>query len=78
MLAKNDWRLVVGKAFMVVSEEIKQLANQSRRAIENVSQMTESVQEEIDAAVQTAADVYPLFQMQFESVKESSRIFGTV
>lgn len=67
-----------GKGFMVVADEIRKLADQSRQSIDVVAQMTETIQHEIDETVTALSDAYPIFQQQIESVKETSQIFHTV
>jgi methyl-accepting chemotaxis protein len=67
-----------GKGFMVVADEIRNLAEQSKRSIEVVGQITDTVQKEIDETVEVLSTAYPLFQAQIHSVKEANQIFTTV
>jgi len=67
-----------GKGFMVVADEIRKLAEQSRQSIDVVGQITETIQGEIDETVSVLSEAYPIFQEQIESVKEASQIFLTV
>jgi len=67
-----------GKGFMVVADEIRQLADQSRQSIDVVAQITESIQSEIDETVNVLQEAYPLFQEQIASVKEVNKIFQDV
>lgn len=67
-----------GKGFMVVADEIRKLADQSRQSIDVVGQITQKIQGEIDETVQVLSDAYPLFQEQIESVKEANQIFLSV
>lgn len=67
-----------GKGFMVVADEIRSLADQSRQSIDVVAQITESIQGEIDETVQAMSEVYPMFQEQIVSVKEADKIFNDV
>lgn len=67
-----------GKGFMVVADEIRNLAEQSKRSIEVVGQITDTVQREIDETVEVLSTAYPLFQAQIHSVKEANQIFTTV
>lgn len=67
-----------GKGFMVVADEIRKLADQSRQSIDVVGQITAKIQFEIDETVHVLSDAYPLFQEQIESVKEANQIFLTV
>lgn len=67
-----------GKGFMVVADEIRKLADQSRQSIDIVAQITEKIRTEIDETVQVLSDAYPLFQEQISSVKEANGIFVSV
>ncbi|MBB6733894.1 methyl-accepting chemotaxis protein [Cohnella zeiphila] len=67
-----------GKSFMVVAGEIRNLAEQSRKSIGNIGQLTDSIQLEIEDTVRSVAEVYPLLQHQIGSVRESGRIFESV
>lgn len=67
-----------GKGFMVVADEIRKLADQSRQSIDVVGQITETIQAEIDETVQVMSEAYPLFQEQIDSVKEVDQIFKNV
>jgi methyl-accepting chemotaxis protein len=67
-----------GKGFMVVANEIRKLADQSRQSIGIVGQITETIQHEIDDTVVVLTTAYPLFQEQMQSVKEADTIFKEV
>ncbi|WP_419873456.1 methyl-accepting chemotaxis protein [Candidatus Pristimantibacillus sp. PTI5] len=67
-----------GKGFMVVADEIRKLADQSRQSIDIVGQITEKIRDEIDETVQVLSNAYPLFQEQIGSVKDANQIFLTV
>ncbi|WP_169507536.1 methyl-accepting chemotaxis protein [Paenibacillus harenae] len=67
-----------GKGFMVVADEIRKLADQSRQSIDVVGQITEKIRGEIDETVHVLSDAYPLFQEQIGSVKEANQIFLSV
>ncbi|OMF31746.1 methyl-accepting chemotaxis protein [Paenibacillus sp. FSL H8-0548] len=67
-----------GKGFMVVADEIRKLADQSRQSIDVVGQITEKIRGEIDETVHVLSDAYPLFKEQIGSVKEANQIFLTV
>jgi len=67
-----------GKGFMVVADEIRKLADQSRQSIEIVGQFTETIQKEIDETVSVLSNAYPIFQEQIVSVKEADSIFKEV
>ncbi|WP_409341584.1 methyl-accepting chemotaxis protein [Paenibacillus sp. MBLB4367] len=67
-----------GKGFMVVADEIRKLAEQSKQSIEVVGQITETIQTEIDETVSVLSTAYPVFQEQIQSVKEAEQIFKQV
>lgn len=67
-----------GKGFMVVADEIRKLAEQSKQSIEVVGQITEKIQKEIDETVAVLSDAYPVFKEQIASVKEAETIFKQV
>lgn len=67
-----------GKGFMVVADEIRKLADQSKESISVVGEITDSIQQEINETVQVLSEAYPIFQEQTESVKEADEIFKQV
>ncbi len=67
-----------GKGFMVVADEIRKLADQSRHSIDVVAQITAKIQGEIEETVHVLSDAYPLFKEQILSVKDANEIFLTV
>ncbi|GAA4875640.1 methyl-accepting chemotaxis protein [Paenibacillus vulneris] len=67
-----------GKGFMVVADEIRKLADQSRQSIAIVGQVTETIQKEIDETVNALSNAYPMFQQQIVAVKEADSIFKEV
>jgi methyl-accepting chemotaxis protein len=67
-----------GKGFMVVADEIRKLADQSRQSIGVVGEITETIQREIDETVNVLSNAYPIFQQQIASVKEADAIFNQV
>lgn len=67
-----------GKGFMVVADEIRKLADQSRQSIDVVGRITDEIQQEIDETVQVLSEAYPIFKEQIQSVKEANQIFLTV
>ncbi|MHA7964045.1 methyl-accepting chemotaxis protein [Paenibacillus sp. CAU 1782] len=67
-----------GKGFMVVADEIRKLADQSRQSIDVVAQITAKIQGEIDETVSVLSDAYPMFQEQIQSVKHANSIFVSV
>nr|AYQ75465.1 methyl-accepting chemotaxis protein [Cohnella candidum] len=67
-----------GKGFMVVADEIRKLADQSRQSIGVVGEIVETIQREIDETVSVLSEAYPIFQEQIDSVREANQIFVTV
>ncbi|MDF2837011.1 MAG: methyl-accepting chemotaxis sensory transducer, partial [Paenibacillus sp.] len=67
-----------GKGFMVVADEIRKLADQSRQSIDVVAQITAKISGEIEETVLVLSDAYPLFREQISSVKEANDIFLSV
>jgi methyl-accepting chemotaxis protein len=67
-----------GKGFMVVADEIRKLAEQSKHNIGIVGSITVTIQKEIDETVNVLSEAYPLFQEQIKSVKEAELIFTQV
>lgn len=67
-----------GRGFMVVADEIRQLADQSRQSIDMVSQITDRIMTEMNETVQVLLDANPLFKAQMDSVKETNDIFVSV
>lgn len=67
-----------GKGFMVVADEIRKLADQSKQSIDVVGQITETIQHEIQETVSVLTEAYPLFQEQIASVKHTDEIFKQV
>lgn len=67
-----------GKGFMVIAEEIRQLAVQSNNSIQTVSAITEEIQEAIQHTVNVLLSISPMFAEQLGSVKEVSAIFQNV
>lgn len=67
-----------GRGFMVVADEIRQLAEQSRQSITMVAEITDQIQEEMNQTVTALAAANPLFAEQISSVKETNEIFVSV
>ncbi|WP_059051906.1 methyl-accepting chemotaxis protein [Paenibacillus senegalimassiliensis] len=67
-----------GRGFMVVADEIRQLADQSRQSITMVGEITDTIQKEMNETVKALSDASPLFQEQITSVQETSQIFVSV
>lgn len=67
-----------GRGFMVVADEIRKLADQSKQSIETVGRITDTIRGEIEDTVGLMGQAYPMFQQQIESVKQSNEIFLSV
>ncbi|USB34319.1 methyl-accepting chemotaxis protein [Paenibacillus sp. YPG26] len=67
-----------GRGFMVVADEIRQLAEQSRQSITMVAEITDQIQDEMNQTVTALAAANPLFADQISSVKETNEIFVSV
>lgn len=67
-----------GRGFMVVADQIRKLADQSKQSIEVVSQITDNIQAEIDETVSALAQAQPIFEEQVSSVREADLIFKNV
>ncbi|QKS47764.1 methyl-accepting chemotaxis protein (plasmid) [Paenibacillus cellulosilyticus] len=67
-----------GKGFMVVASEFRKLAEQSKRSIEMVNEITDSIQADILSTVDALDEARPIFQEQIASVKEADMIFTQV
>ncbi|MFC4600097.1 methyl-accepting chemotaxis protein [Cohnella hongkongensis] len=67
-----------GKGFMVVADEIRKLADQSRESIGVVGDIVETISREIEETVSVLSEAYPIFQEQIDSVREANQIFVTV
>ena len=67
-----------GRGFLVVADEIRKLAEQSKRSIDVVGEITKSIQREINETVTALSAAYPIFQEQITSVKKTDAIFKEV
>ncbi len=67
-----------GKGFMVVADEIRKLADQSKESIDVVGEIVETIQAEIDETVGVLSEAYPIFKEQIFAVKETDQIFKQV
>ncbi|MNI50691.1 Methyl-accepting chemotaxis protein 4 [compost metagenome] len=67
-----------GKGFVVIAEEIRNLAVQSNNSIQTVSTITEEIQEAIENTVNVLTTITPMFDEQLASVKEALHIFQNV
>jgi len=67
-----------GKGFMVVADEIRNLAEQSRQSIDEVDTITAKILGQIEETLAVMAEAYPLFQAQNQSVKDAETVFNQV
>ncbi|MCD9022044.1 methyl-accepting chemotaxis protein [Cohnella silvisoli] len=67
-----------GKGFMVIADEIRKLADQSKQSIHVVGQIVETIQNEINETVNVLSEAYPIFEAQIHAVKETDLIFKNV
>ncbi|CAI6015326.1 methyl-accepting chemotaxis protein [Cohnella sp. JJ-181] len=67
-----------GRGFMVVADEIRKLADQSRQSIGVVGEIVDRIGQEIDETVTVLSDAYPLFKEQIEAVRDANKIFENV
>jgi len=67
-----------GKGFMVVANEIRKLADQSRESIAVVSTITQTIEEEAEDTIQVIQEVKPLFEQQLHSVDATEGILKKV
>ncbi len=67
-----------GKGFMVISREVRQLADQSEQSIDMVADITHQIQRDVDHTAQALEKAYPMFQKQIGTIRETDRIFNKV
>ncbi|WP_339316563.1 methyl-accepting chemotaxis protein [Paenibacillus sp. FSL R10-2734] len=67
-----------GRGFMVVADEIRQLADQSKESIAVVAEITDTVMRDMNETVVVLSEVAPLFNQQMTSVQSTSEIFVSV
>lgn len=67
-----------GRGFMVVADEVRQLADQSKQSIAVVAGITDKIITEMNETVAVLSEVAPLFKQQMTSVKSTSEIFVSV
>ncbi|ETT53445.1 methyl-accepting chemotaxis sensory transducer [Paenibacillus sp. FSL R7-269] len=67
-----------GRGFIVIANEIRELANQSSESIASVSRITGEISGHIENTVKVVNEAAPMFDSQLASVRESSLIFGSV
>lgn len=63
---------------MVVADEIRQLADQSKRSITVVAEITDKIMDDMNETVAALSEVAPLFNEQVASVRNTSDIFVSV
>lgn len=67
-----------GKGFTVVADEIRQLADKSKRSIAMVAEITGKIMHDMQETVTALSEVAPLFDEQIVAVQNTSGIFVTV
>ncbi|MEK4854335.1 methyl-accepting chemotaxis protein [Paenibacillus sp. FSL H7-0756] len=67
-----------GKGFTVVADEIRQLAEQSKRSIAVVGEITDRIMRDMHETVDALSEVAPLFGEQMDYVQNTSEIFTSV
>lgn len=67
-----------GKGFTVVADEIRQLAEQSKRSIAVVAEITDRIMNDMHETVDALSEVAPLFGEQMTYVQTTSDIFVSV
>jgi methyl-accepting chemotaxis protein len=63
---------------MVVADEIRRLAEQSRQSIEVAGEIIGTIRREIDETVGTLSEAQPVFAEQIGAVREAHRLFEAV
>ncbi|QQZ58715.1 methyl-accepting chemotaxis protein [Paenibacillus sonchi] len=67
-----------GRGFTVVADEIRQLAEQSKRSIAMAAGITDKIMTDMHETVAALSEVSPLFDEQIVSVRDTSEIFVSV
>lgn len=67
-----------GKGFAVVAEEIRTLADQSRKSTEEIGEIVEILLKNSDISVEIAEEVSGAFLKQNEKIQEAEAIFGSL
>lgn len=67
-----------GKGFMVVADEIRKLAEQSRQSIAVAGDIIGAILREIGETVEALSEASPVFREQIDAVREAHRLFEAV
>ena len=67
-----------GKGFAVVAEEVRQLADQSRRFTEEIINLMENISEESQQAIQAMEMMRNVSKEQGEAVESTNKAFGNI
>ncbi len=67
-----------GKGFMVVANEIRKLADQTKASIATVNTITETIHQEVESTVGLLSEAYPLYREQLSAVRDTSSLFDDV
>lgn len=67
-----------GKGFMVVANEIRKLADQSRESIEVVGSITEKIESEAGETIEVLEAVKPIYEQQLRSVDQTDQVLKEV
>lgn len=64
-----------GRGFMVIAQEIRQLADQAKASLNIVSQVLSLIVQNTESIVISLADLHPMLRLQTESTHQSKQIF---
>ncbi|NLI57716.1 MAG: methyl-accepting chemotaxis protein [Clostridium sp.] len=67
-----------GKGFAVVAEEVRKLADQSRKSTEEISLLMQSIQEESSLAIKSMETMKKVSQEQNEAVNKTGNAFNNI
>jgi methyl-accepting chemotaxis protein len=67
-----------GKGFAVVAQEVKKLADHSKNASVNISNIITTIQEKTEQAVMQTTNASSLVREQLDSVKDTDKTFKTI
>lgn len=67
-----------GRGFMVIAQEIRSLADQSKGSLDMVSQVLSGIVQNTENTVDSLADLHPTLHRQTESIQYSKEIFETL